>query len=193
MLWKRQISNYREIHTWKGSGVQTGYWVGKRRNVLPDLLTAADPIPAWLSPVAGDDPTGGGPVGTADTRVWSYTAVRKNTFRGCIVCTLLCRRVLLGGLSALLAAWCPLVSPPSPSAALCTGAVSPIPIGTWLLPVGVGTLGHTPEPKPRCILMPVHRSSPCRPCSLWRLRGPGRRCRRGLPWCGGRAASAWCC
>ena len=33
--------------------------------------------------------------------------------------TLLCRRVRLGGLSALHAARCPLVSPPSPSAALC--------------------------------------------------------------------------
>ena len=87
-----------------GFGVQTGYQVGKRGNVLPDLLTAADPIPAWLSPVAGDDPTGGGPVVIADTRVRSYTAVRKNTFRGCIACTLLCRRVRLGGLSALLAA-----------------------------------------------------------------------------------------
>ena len=49
------------------------------------MLTAIDPIPAWLSPAAGDDPTGGGPVGTADTRVGSYTAGRKNTFRGCIV------------------------------------------------------------------------------------------------------------
>ena len=29
--------------------------------------------------------------------------------------------------------------------------------------VGVGTHGHTPEQKPRCISMPVHRSSPCRP------------------------------
>ena len=57
-----------------------------------------------------------------------------------------------------------LVSPPFPSAALCTGVVSLTPIGTWLLPVGVGTLGHTLEPKPRCISMPVHRSSPCRPC-----------------------------
>ena len=87
-----------------GFGVQTGYQVGKRGNVLPDPLTAADPIPALLSPVAGDDPTVGGPVGTADKRVRSYTAVRKNTFRGCTVCTLLCRRVRLGGLSALLAA-----------------------------------------------------------------------------------------
>ena len=49
------------------------------------MLNAIDPIPAWLSPAAGDDPTGGGPVGTADTRVGSYTAGRKNTFRGCIV------------------------------------------------------------------------------------------------------------
>ena len=51
-------------------------------SVLPDPLTAADPIPAWLSPAAGDDPTVGGPVGTADTRVGSYTAVRKNTSQG---------------------------------------------------------------------------------------------------------------
>ena len=29
--------------------------------------------------------------------------------------------------------------------------------------VGVGTHGHTPEQKPRCISMPVHWSSPCRP------------------------------
>ena len=72
--------------------------------MLPDPLSAADPIPAWLSPTAGDDPTGGGSVGTADTCVRSYTAVRKNTFSSCIVCTLLCRRVRLGGLSALHAA-----------------------------------------------------------------------------------------
>ena len=130
MLWMQQIGNYWEIHTWMGFGVETGYWVGKRRNVLPDPLSAANPIPTWLSPAAGDDPTGGRSVGTADTCVRSYTEVRKNTFRGCIVCTLLWRRVRLGGLTALHAAWCPLVSPPSSSAALCTGAVSPIPIGT---------------------------------------------------------------
>ena len=79
-----------------GFGVQAGYSVGRMRNVLPDLLTAADPIPTWLLPVAGDDLTGGGPVGTADTRVQSYTTVCKNTFCGCIVCTLLCCRVQLG-------------------------------------------------------------------------------------------------
>ena len=85
----QETGNYREIHTWIGLEAQTGYWVGKRRNVPPDLLTAADPIPAWLSPVAGDDLTGGGPVGTADTRVRSYTAVRKNTFRSCMYTSLL--------------------------------------------------------------------------------------------------------
>ena len=38
-------------------------------SVLPDLLTAADPIPVWLLPADGDDPTGGGPVGTAVAHV----------------------------------------------------------------------------------------------------------------------------
>ena len=99
----QQTGNYREIHTWMGFGVQTGYQVGKRGNVLPDPLTAADPIPAWLSPVAGDDPTGGGPVVTADARV-RYFEVTPRSVRTLSVVVLYAHFFVAGqhgGLSAL--------------------------------------------------------------------------------------------
>ena len=157
-----------EKFTSVGLGVQTGYWVGKMRNVLPDPLTAADPIPAWLSPVAGNDLTGGGPVVTADTRVRSYTVVHRNTLSGWIGCTLFatgsnsaacqpttrrdthwCHHLLLQQHCAqVLWNW-----PPSEPG--------------WCLLASVRLHGHKPEPKPCCISMPVHRSSTCMPCTSW--------------------------
>ena len=171
MLWMQQTGNYWEIHMSLGLGVQMGYWVGKRRNVLPDPLTATDPIPAWLSPVAGDDPTGGGPVVTADTRVRSYTAVHRNTFSGWIGCTLFAAR---SNSAACLhttrrnTRWCHHLLPQQHCAQVLWNWPPSEP-GCCLL-ASVRLHGHKPEPKPCCISMPVHRSSTCMPCTPWQCQ-----------------------
>ena len=94
-----------------------------------------------------------------------------------------CRRVQLGGLSAYHSAWYPLVSSPSSSAALCTGAVKLTPIGTWLLPVVVGTPAWS-QARTEALLYLDASSQIFNVYAMYFLAAPDRHCCRGLPWCG---------